>query len=196
MFSINLEIDCEAFELSVDNLIADFDCGDKDLNDFFNRDAIFYQNERLGKTFFYRHKHSGKVVCAFSLSADSVKTFLLTNNRRKKVKELLPQEKSLQSYPAMLIGRLGVSNVFGRQTIGTQLMEIVKEFCFNKFEHYVRFLTVDAYNKPEILYFYEKNNFKFLFLTEEDERKNLKKSFNSDEPLNSRQMFFDLKRYE
>jgi len=193
---MNLKIDCEAFELFDDNLITGFDCGDNDLNDFFNRDAILYQNERLGKTFFHRHTQTGQVVCAFSLSADSVKTFLLTNNRRRKVKELLPHEKSLQSYPAMLIGRFGVSLEFGGQGIGTQLMNIIKEFCFDKFKHYVRFLTVDAYNKPEVLNFYERNDFKFLFLTEEDERQNLKKSINNDEPLNSRQMFFDLKRYE
>jgi GNAT superfamily N-acetyltransferase len=196
MLSINLEIDCEAFELSDENLITDFDCGDKDLNDFFNRDAVLYQDERLGKTFFHCHKQTGKVVCAFSLSADSVKTFLLTNNRRRKVKAHLPREKSLQSYPAMLIGRLGVSTEFGEQGVGTQLMKIIKEFCFNKFKHYVRFLTVDAYNIPEVLNFYAKNDFEYLFLTEEDERQNLKKSINSDEALNSRQMFFDLKRYE
>ena len=196
MFSVNLKIDCEAFELSDENLIRDFDCGDKDLNDFFNRDAIFYQDERLSKTFFHRHLQTRKVVCAFSLSADSVKTFLLTNNRRKKVKELLPHEKSLQSYPAMLIGRLGVSTAFVGRSVGTQLMKIIKEFCYDKFKHYVRFLTVDAYNRPEVLHYYEKNDFKLLFLTEEDERQNLKKNLNSDEPLYSRQMFFDLKRYE
>ena len=193
---IDLTKDCEQIELSPSNLITNFDCGDQDLNGFFNRDAILYQNERLGKTFFHRHKETGKIICAFSLSADSVKTFLLTNNRRRKVKELLPREKSLQSYPAMLIGRLGVSTEFVGQSVGTQLMKIIKEFCFDKFKHYVRFLTVDAYNKPEVLNYYEKNDFKFLFLTEEDERQNLKKSINNDEQLNSRQMFFDLKRYE
>jgi len=112
------------------------------------------------------------------------------------VRELLPHEKSLQSYPAMLIGRLGVSTEFGGQGIGTKLMKIIKEFCYYNFEHYARFLTVDAYNKSEVLNYYEKNDFKLLFLTEDDERQNLKKSMNSDEPLNSRQMFFDLKRYE
>ena len=193
---IDLTKDCVQIELSQSDLITNFDCGDLDLNNFFNKDAIHYQNERLGKTFFYRQKQTRAVVCAFSLSADSVKTFLLTNNRRRKVRELLPNEKSLQSYPAMLIGRLGVSADFGGQGIGSQLIEIIKEFCYYNFEHYVRFLTVDAYNKPEVLNYYEKNDFKFLFLNEEDERQNLKKSINSNEPLNSRQMFFDLKRYE
>ena len=97
MFSVNLKTDCEAFELSDENLIRDFDCGDHDLNEFFNRDAIFYQDERLGKAFFHQHLQTGEVVCAFSLSADSIKTFLLTNNRRKKVRELIPREKALQS---------------------------------------------------------------------------------------------------
>jgi len=193
---IDLIKDCERIEISHIELISNFDCGDQDLNDFFNRDALLYQNERLGKTFYFRHKQTQKIVCAFSLSADSVKTFLLTNNRRRKVRELLPHEKSLQSYPAMLIGRLGVSTEFDGQGVGSQLMEFVKAFCFDKFEHYVRFLTVDAYNKPSVLKYYEKNDFKFLFLSEEDERQNLKKNINSDEPLNSRQMFFDLKRYE
>jgi len=96
----------------------------------------------------------------------------------------------------MLIGRLGVSTEFSGQGVGSQLMEIIKEFCFDKFKHYVRFLTVDSYNKPEVLNYYEKNDFEFLFLTEEDERRNLKKGIDSDESLNSRQMFFDLKRYE
>jgi len=193
---IDLTKDCEQIELSQTDLISNFDCGDKDLNDFFNRDAILYQNERLGKTFYFRIKGTMKVVCAFSLSADSVKTFLLTNNRRRKLKELLPHEKSLQSYPAMLIGRLGVSTEFSGQGIGSKLMKVIKEFCYYNFEHYVRFLTVDAYNKPEVLNYYEKNDFKLLFLTEEDERQNLKKSINCDAPLNSRQLFFDLKRYE
>ena len=193
---IDLINDCERMEVSQTDLIGNFDCGDQDLNNFFNRDAILYQNERLGKTFFYRHKQTEQIVCAFSLSADSVKTFLLTNNRRRKVRELLPHEKSLQSYPAMLIGRLGVSMEFGGQGIGSQLMKLIKEFCFDKFKHYVRFLIVDAYNISEVLNYYEKNDFKFLFLIEDDERQNLKKSINSDDPLNSRQMFFDLKRYE
>jgi GNAT superfamily N-acetyltransferase len=193
---IDLLNDCERMEISQTDLIENFDCGDRDLNDFFNRDALLYQNERLGKTFYLRHKQTQKIVCAFSLSADSVKTFLLTNNRRRKVKRLLPHEKSLQSYPAMLIGRLGVSTEFSGQGVGSQLMGFIKEFCFDKFKHYVRFLTVDAYNKPEVLNYYEKNDFEFLFLTEEDERQNLKKSVVGDELLNSRQMFFDLKRYE
>jgi hypothetical protein len=37
---IDLLIDCESIALSAEQLITDFDCGDSDLNDFFNNDAI------------------------------------------------------------------------------------------------------------------------------------------------------------
>ena len=193
---MNLRTDCELLELFPDNLITDFDCGDKDLNDFFNHDAILYQNERLGKTFYYRHNQTKKAICAFSLSSDSIKTVLLPNNRRKKVKKSLPHEKSLQSYPAILIGRLGVSTEFGGQGLGSQLMEIIKEYCYNKFQYYARFLTVDAYNQSEVLNYYVKNDFLLLFSTEEQERENLKKSVPDIISLHTRQMFYDLKRYE
>jgi len=39
---IDLERDCELIVLSEEQVIRDFDCGNADLNDFFNRDAIEY----------------------------------------------------------------------------------------------------------------------------------------------------------
>jgi len=78
--------------------ISDFDCGNADLNDFFNREALLYKRQMLSRTYFLRHKISGVVVCAFSFSASSIKTSDLPGSRRKKVKELVPREKSLKSY--------------------------------------------------------------------------------------------------
>lgn len=52
------------------------------------------------------------------------------------------------------------------------------------------FFIHDAYNRPAVLNFYEKNGFKYLYLSEEEEREifNIEKG----EPLNSRMMYFDL----
>ncbi|MDR0873095.1 MAG: N-acetyltransferase [Prevotellaceae bacterium] len=193
---MNLAKDCEPVKLSQENLITDFDCGDSDLNDFFNHDAILFQNQSLGQTHFFRHKETKKIVCAFSLSADSVKTFLLSGSRKKKVKGLIPHDKSLQSYPAFLVGRLGVSTAFGGQRVGSQLLEYVRFFARHKFPEIGRFLVVDAYNKPEVLSFYQKNDFAFLFTDEMQERENLKKGTTTDEPLHTRQMFYDMMRSE
>jgi len=191
---MNIVKDCDFLDLSSNDLIVDFDCGDSDLNDFFNIDALNYQNQWLGRTHFFRHNETKKIVCAFSLSADSVKTVLLPNSRRKKVRELIPHEKNLQSYPAFLIGRLGVDKSFEKQGIGSQLLEYVKYHCVGKYPKFGRFLVVDAYNNPEVLDFYQKNDFAFVFSTEQQEKDNLKKSLSDSETLHSRQMFFDLMR--
>jgi hypothetical protein len=41
---IDLENHCETIVLSAKQLITEFDCGNADLNEFFNNDAIHYKN--------------------------------------------------------------------------------------------------------------------------------------------------------
>jgi len=192
---MNLLVDSVFLELLPENPIMNFDCGDSDLNDFFNHDALLFQRERLGQTYYFLLKETKKVVGAFSLSADSLKTVLLPGSRIKKIKELIPREKSLQSYPAILIGRLGVSIEFSGQGVGSQLMEGIKIYCNSRFPHLVRFLVVDAYNNDSVLSYYLKNGFSFVFSTEQQEKENLKKMIAENETLHTRQMFYDMKRW-
>jgi len=187
---INLARDCEKLALSEKQQIADFDCGNADLNDFFNHDAILYKNQMLSETFFFRHKSSGKIVCAYSFSASSIKTTDLPGSRRKKVKEYVPREKSLKSYPAMLIGRLGVATEFGGQGAGSQLMKEIKHFCLEQFPYCVRYLLVDAYNEPPVIGFYQKNDFTTVFSTEQQEKETYRQL--PSETLHTRYMFFDM----
>ena len=86
----DLKSDCEMVVLSEEHIISGFDCGNADLNDFFNRDALDYKRQMLSQTCFFRHKSSRAVVCAFSFSASSIKTADLPGSRRKKVKEFVP----------------------------------------------------------------------------------------------------------
>jgi len=130
-----------------------------------------------------------------TLSADSLKAALLPGSRFKKIKELIPHEKALQTYPALLIGRLGVSVEFSGQGIGSQLMDSIKNYCDLQFPHLVRFLIVDAYNINSVLSYYLKNKFSFVFSTEEQEKVNLKRKVADNELLHSRQMFFDMERW-
>jgi len=187
---IDLEKDCEMFVLSDKQQITDFDCGDDDLNDFFNNDAIEYKRQMLAQTIFFRLKSSGEVVCAFSYSASSIKTADLPNSRRKKVKEHIPREKTLKSYPALLIGRLGVSENFNGQGIGSQLIDAIKNFCLINFPDFVRFLLLDAYNEPSIIGFYQKNNFMVVFSTEEQEKEAYRQL--PTDTLRTRYMFYDM----
>jgi len=176
--------------LSEEQIISGFDCGNADLNDFFNRDAVMYKREMLSRTYFLRHKVSGAIVCAFSFSASSIKTAELPGSRRKKVKELVPREKSLKSYPGILIGRLGVSTEFSGQGAGSQLIDIIKDFCLIRFPDFVRYLLVDAYNDPSILGFYQKNDFKTVFSSEEQEKASYRQP--PSELLQTRFMFYDM----
>jgi GNAT superfamily N-acetyltransferase len=187
---INLAQDCNRFVLSEKQLISNFDCGDADLNEFFNHDAIKYRQQMLSETYFYRHKSSGKIVCAFSYSASGIKTADLPGSRRKKVKEHIPREKTLKLYPGMLIGRLGVATEFSKQGIGSQLIKAIKAFCFIQFPGCVRFLLVDAYNAPTVIRFYQKNDFTEVFSTEEQEKDAYQQL--PSELLRTRYMFFDM----
>ena len=176
--------------LSEEQVILDFDCGNADLNDFFNRDAFEYKRQMLSQTCFFRHKNNGVVVCAFSFSASSIKTADLPGSRRKKVKEYIPREKSLKSYPGILIGRLGVATEFSGQGAGSQLMNFIKFFCLSNFSDFVRFLLVDAYNEPDVVRFYQKNKFTAVFSTEEQEKETYRQTLS--EPLRTRYMFYDM----
>jgi len=187
---LELKRDCDMLLLSEEHSISDFDCGNEDLNDFFNRDALQYKYQMLSRTYFLRHKSSGSVVCAFSFSASSIKTADLPGSRRKKVKEYVPREKSLKSYPGILIGRLGVATKFNGQGAGSQLLDIIKDFCLFNFPDFVRYLLVDAYNEPAVLGFYQKNKFTTVFSTEEQEKESYRQVLS--EPLQTRYMFYDM----
>ena len=187
---INLLIDCEKLALSEKYPITDFDCGNTDLNEFFNHDALQYKHQMLSETYFFRHKNCGKVVCAYSFSASSIKTADLPGSRRKKVKEYIPREKSLKSYPAILIGRLGVATEFSGIGAGSQLIKEIKHFCLEQFPYCVRYLLVDAYNEPAVIGFYQKSDFITVFSSEEQEKETYRQQ--PSDTLRTRYMFYDM----
>lgn len=167
-----------------------FDCDNVDLNDFFHKDAIDYHNQLLGKTYFFtQNDNPNIIVCAFTISNDSIRLPLLTNAARRKINNCIPFAKHRNNYPALLIGRLGVNKDFSRQRIGSDLMNFIKAWFINKNNKTgCRFITVDAYNSERALNYYIKNGFKFVFTTEKDEQKAL----NTSEPLHTRSLYFDL----
>ena len=97
----------------------------------------------------------------------------------------------MKSYPAVLIGRLGVNIEFEGKGIGRELMEFIKSwFIDSNNKTGCRFLVVDSYNKERPIRYYEKNGFKFIFEDQEEEKNY--SGIITDEPLNTRLMSFDL----
>lgn len=187
MFSLSEE--CDLCYLK-DGPIEDFDCGNADLTDFFCNDAVDYQKQLLGQTMFFRLKTSGKIVCAFTLSNDSVKVDDLPNNRKKKIHKNIPRVKNRKSYPATLIGRFGVSSNFQGRHIGSAVMDFIKSICITEDANKCRFLIVDAYNTKEAINFYSRNGFSFVFSTEEQEKDYYAKDGKKE--LKTRFMYYDL----
>ena len=76
----------------------------------------------------------------------------------------------LTRYPGVLIGRLAVASKYSGKGIGSEILEFVRMWFLNDANKTgCRFAIVDAKNKKDVLGFYEKNGFKFLFPNEIDE---------------------------
>ena len=88
----------------------------------------------------------------------------------------MPADKRFRSYPAMKIGRLGVSNSFKGQKIGTAILDYLKKMFVSNNRTGCKFITVDAY--ADSLFFYTKNDFDFLT--------------SKDHGQDTRVMYFDL----
>ena len=195
MDCISLLHDCVmlTFNKAVVRECVAFSCGDEDLNSFFMEDAFLYADEMLGKTYCWVTKSKPyRIVALITLANDSIKAHKLMSNSRNKIQRNISNAKRGRSYPAVLIGRIGVNEEFQGQHIGSQLLDFVKAwFCHKDNKTGCRFIVVDAYNKSRVLNFYINNGFKFLFKTENDEKSYYEVNENSN--IHTRLMYFDLK---
>ncbi len=171
-----------------------FTCGDDDLDDFFQNDAMRYKKELLGKTYcFVLDENPRMIVCMFTLSNDSIRVDVIPNNRGRRLSQDIPREKRMRRYPGVLIGRLGINTEFRNKGIGTELLDFIKSwFIDEENKTGCRFLIVDAYNHEAPLGFYLKNEFIFLFSSEQQEAENL--GYGLEKVLHTRLMYYDLKK--
>lgn len=169
-----------------------FSCGDEDLDEFFFHDAVKYEEQLLAKSYCFRlDSDNSVIVCVFTLSNSSIEARNLPNNRKRKLTEIIPYEKRLSSYPAALIGRLGVDREFGGKGIGRELMDFIKSWMLDLSNKTAcRYLTVDAYNNERTLRFYESNGFKTIFSSESQEKNHI--GLPQDKELKTKFMYFDL----
>ena len=186
------------------DLCHPFTCGtDDDMDEFFRQDALDYTRFLMGKSYCFRLKDDEKtIVACFTVSNDSIRIYDLPSSRRNAMWKITNREKMLTRYPGVLIGRLAVAEGFGGKGIGSDILRFIKIwFTENDNKSACRFAIVDAKNEPEVLRFYEKNDFKPLFLREIDEDFYTKPPKDDDErmertqhsrKLRTRLMFCDL----
>lgn len=183
---------CTLYEMKESTDVDEFVCGDQDIDEFFSHDCFGYAKQLLGKTYCYKSdENPRKIVCAFTLANASIRVDDLPNARKKKIETGIPHAKSLKDYPAVLVGRLGVSCEFRSKHIGSEVLDFVKYwFVEPNNKTGCRFVIVDAYNNPATLAFYGRNGFKTVFSTDEQEKEY--RHLEQGVHLNTRLMYFDL----
>ncbi|MDR1324301.1 MAG: GNAT family N-acetyltransferase [Candidatus Margulisbacteria bacterium] len=142
-----------------------FDCGDDDMNDFFHNDAVPHTELLLAKTYVYYDTDTpNQAIGFFTVLNDSIK-----GQKVEQFREALPNEKRYPFFPAVKIGRLGRDSKFKGSKYGQKILDDIKHsFTFNN-KTGCCFITVDAYNKENLLKFYQNNG--FIFLSDKDQNK-------------------------
>lgn len=158
-----------------------FNCGDTDLNEFFLKDSFDYAEQLLGVTYVF--ELNGEVIAFFTVLNDKIinmdeKGKFITNTLPRRI----PNSKRRPTYPAVKVGRLGIHNEYKRAGLGSDILTFIKHFFTDSNKTGCRFITIDAYNKQDVLDFYKKNDFKFLT--------------DKDDGEETRLMWFDLMQFK
>lgn len=152
--------------LEPDDTRPAFSCGDADLDEYYNQDSIEGGQQLVSVTYIYTDGDS-KVLAYFSLSNDSINKEECGRSPFKRLSDALPISKRYSSLPAAKIGRLGICIEQQGAGIGTEVLDYLKAWFTHNNKTGCRFLIVDAYNKEEVIRFYEKNDFRFLSTKDE-----------------------------
>jgi GNAT superfamily N-acetyltransferase len=140
-----------SFDPTVHN-VSGFDCDDQDLNDFLKNDAAKYQDEHLSRT--QLAFLNGNIVGYITFLMDCI--ILVTSEK----KHLLDFHRSIYTFPALKIGRIGIQKESKGNRIGTQLLKYAVGLAVRLNQEMnigCRFITLDAY--PKSIAWYEKNGF-------------------------------------
>jgi hypothetical protein len=166
---LNLLEECTLVRLKPEFDLKAFKCIEQDLTEFLKNDALNYTNELMGVTYLFTlDKEPETIVCFFTVSNDVLN--LQDVPKKNKINRPIPNSKrSLEHYPSVKIGRLGIDCKFSGLEIGDQLMHFIKDWFLYQNKTGCRFIIVDAYNKEKVLKYYNENSFGFLFETEQEE---------------------------
>ncbi|MBR4222916.1 MAG: GNAT family N-acetyltransferase [Victivallales bacterium] len=154
-----------------------FDCGDKDLNEYFLLDSANYRRELLTASYHVLRKGQSKEmpIAFVDFCNDAIRKANLGGAKRK----IHHLKRGFKTYPAVKITRIGVRESLQGCGIGSLLLDAIKHFFSTNMKSGCRFLTLDAY--PSRVDFYKKNRFKEMIVEDDGKERD------------TIPMFFDLK---
>lgn len=156
-FKLSDKIDCKSF-----------DCGDVGINEFIHSEALDYQSQNLGTSYGFKTSE-GKVIAYFTIFNDCIRDLGETKKAMEKFGKSVgvphPKRLRLVSYPAIKIGRLGLSKEMqgisnkDRPKLSDQFMDFIKGWTVKDHKPAVKFLILDSYNTPRNIKYYQRNGF-------------------------------------
>lgn len=163
-------------------ILESFDCGDADLNEYFQLESLLNKAELISQPYFLHVAAMEREfpVAIIDLCNDSIRKHSSKQSPGYFDNIELHPDKQFAFLPAVKITRFGVSVPFQRLNIGTNVLNMVKTLFVTENRTGCRFLTVDAYNNEKTLNFYYKNEFKPFY--------------DQDKNKQTRSLFYDLKR--
>lgn len=175
--------------------LKDFVCHhETDISDFFKSKAVKASIEMMSKSYCLYDEEKNEMVAAFCVLNTSLPTEHLPNYARRSINKNVKYEKQRRHYPATLIGQFAVFDAFAGMHLGDEFLSFVLLWIISEAQHMGnRFVVVDAINNDKVIKFYERNGFKIMFRTTEEEL--LATGKNSDCALPTRMMFADLMNY-
>lgn len=136
-----------------------FDCGDADVNQWFAKDVAPCTEQLLVKSFELKVSDTprkGIPMGLVSLCNDAV--------LQRDLIDILPvpEEKLFPSWPAVKIVALGVAVPLQRRGFGREIIGLIAQLFTTDNRTGCRFITLDAYNNPTVIHFYESLGFQFM----------------------------------
>lgn len=173
--------------------LSEFDCGDKDLNDFLKNDALAQQNARLNVTKLIMC--DGNIIGFTSLLTDGIMIKKIRNEKVKlEIKEKLNINSNKKSISAVKIGRLAIDKKYARKGLGSHILNNILKNLKDISEKEVgfRFIIVEGYAKA-FNFYVTKNGFEHL-KNDENDINNIEFIAKRD-PTRKFYLYFDLERY-
>lgn len=153
--------------LDENSVLLPFDCGNKDLTDYFYTSA----KKDIAKllTVVYYYDLEGKTAFFFTLSNDKISEIEIKDGAPvysksffRRIKDKFGRAKHRRDYPAVKIGRFGVHKDFQGTGIhwGSEVIDFIKRWMVTDNKTGCCFITVDAY--ATAVEFYVRNKFVFM----------------------------------
>lgn len=139
----------------VDVLSSDFS-SDSDLNEFFKIDSLAYERGLWVKNYKILLKDQDEPILGLVSLLNDALRFQVKGQKRRYTHF---QKNYMEAHPAMKVGRIAICKELAREGIGSKVLNLLKAFFLNENRTGCRFITVDAYNRPEVIGFYRKNGF-------------------------------------